>query len=153
MKKFHLAAALASVCMASPLLAQSSADTDPLVANESSSVYIIKFVEPGLLYNSGQNRAFAPTTPQATGTRKLDARSPAAIQYRDYLKTQQDSYLGQIAAKTGRAVQPTHRYDVTMNGIAAKLSAAEAKQLANIPGIVSVEAEVIYQNYGHSFNA
>ncbi len=145
MKKFHLAAALASVCVISSLSAQSSAERDPFVANESSSVYIIKFVEPGLLYNSGQNRAFAATTPQATGTRKLDARSPAAIQYRDYLKTQQDSYLSQIAAKTGRAVQPTHRYDVTMNGIAAKLSAAEAKELANIPGIVSVEAEVIYQ--------
>ena len=106
MKKYQLlAAALASVCMSSPLIAQTSADTDRLVANDGSSVYIIKFAEPGLLYNSGQNRAFAATTPQATGTRKLDSRSAAAIQYRDYLKTQQNSYLSQIAAKTGRAVQ------------------------------------------------
>ena len=146
MKKFQLlAAALASVCISLPLIAQRGADTDSLVINESSSVYIIKFAEPGLLYNSGQNRAFEATTPQATGSRKLNARSAAAMQYRDYLKTQQNFYLSQIAAKTGRTVVPTHRYDVTMNGIAARLSASEAKELSTIPGIVSVEAEVIYE--------
>ena len=92
MKKIQLlAVALASVCMISPLLAQTRADTDPLVSSDSTAVYIIKFEEPGLLYNSGQNRSFAATTPQATGARKLDARSTAAVQYRDYLKTQQDS--------------------------------------------------------------
>ena len=146
MKKFQLlAAALASVCLSSPLIAQRGVDIHSLVVNESSSVYIIKFAEPGLLYNSGQNRAFEATSPQATGSRKLNARSPAAMQYRDYLKTQQNFYLSQIAAKTGRAITPTHRYDVTMNGIAATLSVTEAKELASIPGIVSVEPSKTYE--------
>lgn len=145
MKKFHLiAAAIASVSLA-PLSVAQSLDTKPAANADNASVYIVTFAEPGLLYNTGQNRSFGATAPQSTGTRKLNAKSDAALQYRSYLKTQQDSYISAITAKTGHPVQVTQRYEVTLNGIALRLTAAEAASIAGIPGIESVKAEKIYE--------
>ena len=145
MKKFHLiAAAIASVGLG-PLSNAQTLDTKPSPGADNASVYIVTFTEPGLLYNTGQNRSFSATAPQATGTRKLNAKSDASLQYRSYLKTQQDTYISAISAKAGHPVQVTQRYDVTLNGIALRLTAAEATSIASIPGIESVKAEKIYE--------
>ena len=145
MKKFHLvAAAIASVTLATVSNAQ-ALDINPVPNSGNGSVYIVTFAEPGLLYNTGQNRAYAATAPQSTGTRKLNAQSNAASEYRNYLKIQQNNYISAIAAKAGRAVQVSQRYDVTLNGIALRLTEAEAASIASIPGIESVKAEKIYE--------
>ncbi len=144
MKKFHLiAAAIASVGLAPASNAQALDASS--VSNGNASVYIVTFAEPGLLYNTGQNRAYGATAPQSTGTRKLNAKSNAALEYRNYLKIQQDNYISAIAAKAGRPLQVSQRYDVTLNGIALRLTAAEATNIASIPGIESVKAEKIYE--------
>ena len=144
MKKFHLiAAAIASVGLAAASNAQLL--NDPVARSSTGSVYIVTFTEPGLLYNTGQNRSYGATAPQSVGTRKLNAQSDAALEYRNYLKIQQNNYISAIAAKAGRAVEVTHRYDVTLNGIALRLTEAEAASIASIPGIESVKAEKIYE--------
>ena len=144
MKKFHLiAAAIASVGLAAASNAQLL--NDPVARSSTGSVYIVTFAEPGLLYNTGQNRSYGATAPQSVGTRKLNAQSDAALEYRNYLKIQQNNYISAIAAKAGRAVEVTQRYDVTLNGIALRLTEAEAASIASIPGVESVKAEKIYE--------
>ena len=144
MKKFHLiAAAIASVGLAAASNAQLL--NDPVARSSTGSVYIVTFAEPGLLYNTGQNRSYGATAPQSVGTRKLNAQSDAALEYRNYLKIQQNNYISAIAAKAGRAVEVTQRYDVTLNGIALRLTEAEAASIASIPSVESVKAEKIYE--------
>ena len=147
MKKFQLlAAALASVCMVSPLTAQTSVATDSVNnVSAQSSIYLITFAEPGLLYNTGQNRAFVATAPSSTGARKINARSSASAAYLNYLKTIQDDYLAQISSKIGRFVTPVHRYDITENGIAIALTKVESELVSKISGVIRVRADEIFQ--------
>ena len=113
-------------------------------AASATGVYIVTFVEPGLLNNTGQNRSFAATAPSATGTRKLNTKSPAAMSYRDFLRSQQDSYLSQMSGALGRNVVVTHRYDITLNGLAIKLnSEQEAAKVRAISGVAKIEAETV----------
>ena len=149
MKKFQLlAAALASVCMLSPLPAQtrSDTDTDPLTnVSAQTSIYLITFAEPGLLYNTGQNRSFVATAPSSTGERKLNARSSASVAYLSYLKGQQDDYLAQISSKIGRFVAPAHRYDITENGMAIALTEVEAALVSKIAGVTRIRADEVFE--------
>jgi subtilisin family serine protease len=141
--------AIATVLSSPAAFSQANPTADaekPVNAATQSAVYIVKFVEPGLLYNTGQNRSFQATAPSATGTRKLDVRSNAAQTYRNYLRSQQDNYIAQINAAIGRTAELKHRYDVTLNGIAISLlNADEAQKLRAIPGILSVDQETIEQ--------
>ncbi len=114
------------------------------VVNETG-VYLIEFIEPGLLYNTGQNRAFAATTPASVGDRKLNVRSPSAATYRSYLKSQQDAYLAQMSAVLGRTIVAKNRYDVTHNGVAVILSSSDVAMVTAILGVKSVHAEEISQ--------
>ena len=142
---------IASLAAASAIYGQINATAkEPLqiaaLAPAATGVYIVTFTEPGLLNNNGQNRSFAATSPSATGTRKLNTRSAAASSYREFLRAQQDSYLSQMTSVLGRSVVVTHRYDITLNGMAIRLnSEQEAAKLRAISGVVKVEAETVEQ--------
>ena len=61
--------------------------------------YIVKFVEPGLMYYNGGQPNLRGTSSQATGNRKFNARAPEAQAYSSFLANQQESYLAQIASE------------------------------------------------------
>ncbi len=147
MKKYQLlAAALASACMSSPLIAQSFDVAEPVfVQNQVSTNYIVRFKEPGLMYNVGQLRGIAATAPSATGARKLQANTPVAASYRAILRQQQDAYVASINSKLGRSTRVTHYYDVTMSGLSVQISAGEVAKLLTLEGVVSVEPAGVYE--------
>jgi subtilisin family serine protease len=149
MVKLHpLFIALASAGFVASASAESSSlrpFSQTAAAVAQGKTYIITFVEPGLLYNDGQNGAFMATAPSASGSRKLDAQSMAALSYRDYLTHRQDQYLSEMERVIARTLQPSHRYDITMNGMAVSLTAEEAAKVQTIAGVKSVEAEQIYE--------
>ena len=121
--------------------------TDSVKSVEATALknYIVTFSEPGLMYNDGQRGSFAATSPRSTGNRKLDARSPGAHAYRAHLSNAQDGYVDQMKSMFARDISVLHRYDITMNGVAIKLTADEAARVRSMPGVVKVEAEVIYE--------
>ena len=149
MLKLHpLFIALASVGFVASVSAESTAHRLPdraASAVAQGATYIVTFVEPGLLYNDGSNGRFMATAPSKTGSRKLETRSMAALSYRTYLQSLQDEYLADMGRVLARPLNPSHRYDVTMNGIAVRLTEAEAELVKSISGVKSVEAEEIYQ--------
>lgn len=151
MKRLVLCAAIAAVCAGSAQ-AQTFGSTDVSLTDALNAsrqeTYIVLFQEPGLLYNEGQVRGFAPTAPSATGRRKLDVRTPAAEAYRAHLREQQDAYLTAIANAIDRSVAAKYRYDVTNNGIALELTAAEAEKVRRVPGVVSVRPAGTYELSG-----
>lgn len=135
-------AAIYAAALALGMAFQPSAMAQNLSTEESVAAlqsYIIRFAEPGLLYNTGQQRGYAATAPQALGQRKLDANTPDALSYRQLLKSQQDAYVQAINTKIARTVKVSHNYDVTMSGIAALLHPSEVAAIRSINGVASVE--------------
>jgi subtilisin family serine protease len=119
-----------------------SADVAKSVAHVPATtreLYIVRFTEPGLLHYSGGTQGLQATAPAATHQRKLDARSPAATAYSNYLQTQRGAHLQAITQAIGRNLDVTHSYLVTMNGVAAEMSIDEASKVAKLPGIESVK--------------
>ncbi len=107
--------------------------------------YLIRYSDPGLMYYGGDVPGIRATAPAATGSRKLDANSPAANAYRNHVKGVLDQRVVDLSAVFGRQVQVDFYYDVTHVGMAAWLTADEAQKLSAQPGVESVEVEQIYE--------
>lgn len=114
---------------------------------EGLNTYIVVFDEPAAARFHGfspteKNRPrLAATSPAVTGERRYDARSPEAIAYVEYLSDLRRVRLADASAKIGRPLAPMFTYSHAMNGVALKLSAAEAEVLAKVPGVRSVAPE------------
>ncbi len=100
--------------------------------------YIVEFVEAGLVHYAGDHAGLAATAPSLTRSRKLNTQSAAARAYDAYLTSQRASYISQMDATLGRNLAVTHSYSITLNGIAADMSAAEAAQVRQLPGVKAV---------------
>lgn len=116
-----------------------------LSPTSGASTYIITFTEEGLLNYRGGVQSLQATAPsREVGSRKFDANSSAARQYGDYLAGQRAVHITAIENAIGRVLSNAdilHEYSVTLNGVAVKLSGAEAAKIAGLEGIVSVKAE------------
>ncbi len=104
---------------------------------EQRQSYIVKFTEPGLLYYKGGIEDLRATAPKLEGT-GLDANTPAANEYKQFLGEKQSAYESAMSAKIGRPVAATHEYIAAYNGVALMLTANEAAKIAAVPGVISV---------------
>jgi len=118
--------------------AELSAETAVIGQTSGSEVYIVTFAEPGLLDYQGNVSGLQATAPKAVGSRKLDVRSAASRAYDAYLENQRALHLSAIESTLGRPLEVTHSYSITLNGIAAQMSASEAAKIATVPGVQSV---------------
>ncbi len=120
---------------------ESSATTPNAVAR-----YIITFSEPGALYYTGGVSSIKGTAPDAAvnGDRKFHANSQDAVAYRSFLRDTQQARIADISSLVGHPLKVSHHYEITMNGIAAELTAAEAGLVSHAPGVKSIEQEKIY---------
>ncbi|MET0231033.1 MAG: S8 family serine peptidase [Rhodanobacteraceae bacterium] len=121
--------------------APAGAAAEKVVSQEQAdrrAVYIVRFVEPGLLHYSGGTSGLAATAPDALRQRKLDVHSAASQAYAHYLEDQRASHIAAIAQSIGRSLDVTHSYRVTMNGIAAEMSLDEAREIGKLAGVASV---------------
>ncbi|HEX5124643.1 MAG TPA: S8 family serine peptidase, partial [Rhodanobacteraceae bacterium] len=116
-------------------------DAAPVVSQQAigSETYIVKFSEDGVLYYQGNVQGLAATGHAPTArAQKLDVRSPAAQAYQDYLATQRTAHVAAIESALGRTLDVTHSYAITLNGIAADMTADEAARIATVPGVAEV---------------
>jgi len=113
--------------------------------SSTTSNYIVRFEGEPLATYKGGVAGLAATSPQATGQNKLNVNSPASVAYRAYLSARQNKMVASIEMELARSVNVVYKYDVVLNAVAMKISAAEAKQIAALPGVVSVEAEGLYE--------
>lgn len=108
----------------------------------SPAVYIVRL--------TGQPLATARLALPArtkTGLRsstKPDFTSPAARTYKAQLATQRQSVLTQIQQKLGVSVRPSTVYDTVFNGMAVRVTGAQAAQIAKLPGVAAVQRQQIY---------
>lgn len=131
--------AMSSVSLASVEKAETATSAAALES------YIVKFGETGVLHYAGDVPGMRATRPQANGLRKLDAKSPASIAYRDYLRQIRETRMVEISAAISRPIDADHDYDIMFHGVALDLTAAEAQRLRSVPGVVSVEPGGTYE--------
>lgn len=154
MKNSTLAAAIAvslglAALTAGPDAGARPAEDAPAAAGQRW-LYIVHFEDAPLAAwrgpvagNDEQLVELAPTSPEVTGARKLDVTSAASREYLAYLAQRRTTLLGDIAARLGRPVEPEFTYDIATNGVALTLDAAEAERIASLPGVSTVQPEVI----------
>jgi subtilisin family serine protease len=101
--------------------------------------YIVTFDEAGVLTYDGALKGYPSTAPMhVAGQRKLNVATSAAQTYSAYLANQRAAHVAAINSVLGRTLNSTHTYAITLNGVAADLSAREAAVVSTVPGIKSV---------------
>lgn len=105
------------------------------------AIYIIQLVDDPLATYSGNVPGFAATSPQVTGARKLDSKSPASLAYEQYLADKQEAFVTEMNSLLERSVDIRFYYRHAYNGIAAFLSPAEAAHVAQMDGVILLYRE------------
>jgi hypothetical protein len=125
---------------------------DALLRADAMHVYIVQFEEPAAARFRGftgtdgkgvRRPQLAATSPVATGAPHYDSRSAEAVAYVGFLDELREVRLGDAAARLGRPLAPLYTYTHALNGMAVKLTPAEASELATMPGVKSVAPEII----------
>ena len=109
------------------------------------STYIVTLTDVSVALYRGGLPGLSATSPEATGAVKLDANSPAALAYAGYLQVQQAAFLSQAADLLGRSLEVRHQYLYALNGMAVRMTPAEAAQLAKLPGVLRVNLDTVEQ--------
>lgn len=114
-------------------------------ASNDPAVYIIQFKgAPASLY-VGDISGLAATSPLATGAHKLNVTDAAVSAYRAYLAEERGKVFSAIETLVGHSLEVLYTYDLAYHGAAVKLTPAQAAQVANLPGVIRIEREKIYQ--------
>jgi len=142
-RALHVCAALGLLMLTGGLMANTPVSSpivnpDPQVEYSPADAqgrfnYMIEFVEPGVIE---QHRARSSSD--------FDYGLAANQAARDQLVAIQAQRVSEIAQVVGRSVQPSHHYLATRNGIALRLTAAEAERVASMGGIKSIQREQLF---------
>lgn len=118
---------------------------------EERSVWLVEFIEPPLAAYTGRGDAIhaklaglAATSPEVTGEHRLNVHSPASKAFRAALGDIRNERLAKASTALGRPLEPEVVFDVLLNGMALSLTAREAKALAAMEGVRSVEPEFVH---------
>jgi subtilisin family serine protease len=136
----------AIICAATAVvvgLAVTSAGTTAQAATDTSgaATYIVQMSGAPIASYTGDIPGLAATKPDKG--KKIDTRSSAATAYRNHLQAVHSEVLG----RAGLASRPTvYNYDVTLNGVAMKLTATEANRLKHTSGVLNVWKSEIYKS-------
>jgi subtilisin family serine protease len=119
-----------------------SAEDESLYANYSPAdefgraVYLVEFAEPGLMERFRQVRSHGE---------RFDIQTPRMQSELADLQAQQQMHIQNLATTAGRSLEVTHYYLASHSGIATRLTPAEARAVGNLPGVVRVERERVYE--------
>ncbi|HHV06179.1 MAG TPA: S8 family serine peptidase [Anaerolineaceae bacterium] len=105
--------------------------------------FTVQLKEPSLATYEGSNALFA--MPARTERGKLDFEAPETIAYLDYINSKLDAFISDAETVLGRELEVLYRYDVVLNGFSAKMSLEEAAQLRQLPEVLEVYPDEIWQ--------
>lgn len=103
-------------------------------ATSAANTYLVRLQEEPVVRYRGGDPRFRATAP-ARG-QKLDPNDPAVISYAAYLDSTHDDALRAVGG-----ARKLYDYRYAVNGFTAVLTPAQAAQLAQTPGVVSVEPD------------
>lgn len=133
-----------------PAVVSAAGDAPPVKALkpqllEETQTYIVTLEHPALARYHGGIANLAGTSNEVTGAGKLNVNSPEATAYRAFLAERRAEFLQRVAERLGREVEVGYIYDVVLNGLSVKLTAAEAARIADLPGLKFIEPRQVRQ--------
>ncbi|OAB62940.1 hypothetical protein AY599_13380 [Leptolyngbya valderiana BDU 20041] len=110
---------------------------EPFVSfdEQGRTVYLVEFKEPGLLQ---QHRA------RSTGERFSIQDAAMQAAQRDLMAVQAE-HLRSLSTAVERSLTPSHYYLVSFSGMALRLTPAEARIVAEMPAVASIERDRVYE--------
>ena len=105
---------------------------------DGRTTYIVRFVEEPISRYRGGVPGLAATSARARGTQRLDLRTAEAEAYSSWLRARQDRHRQDIALQIRREPAMEHRWEVTVNAVALRLSPREAEVIARLDSVAHV---------------
>jgi subtilisin family serine protease len=102
----------------------------------SNKLYIVRLAESPVTAYKGGIKGYPATKPAAG--KKIDPTSSKVVNYMSYLASRHDAVLA--AAGGGHKV---YSYGYVFNGFTAELTAAQADRVRSMPGVLSVEKDLL----------
>jgi uncharacterized repeat protein (TIGR01451 family) len=108
-----------------------------------TGLYIVQLSDPSLATYQGGISGLTATSPEVTGTRRLDTSTPESHAYINYLDVQQAELLDDMEAAFGRPVEVAFQYKNVLNAVAVSISHDEALQALNLAGVHTVYPDTL----------
>jgi subtilisin family serine protease len=108
--------------------------TAPRATSRNINTYLVRMADEPVGRYRGTDPRFPATAPGPN--RKLDPNNASVIRYAAYLDSTHDEALQRI-----RGGRKLYDYRYAVNGFSAVLTPSEAAELAQVPGVVSVELD------------
>ena len=124
---------------------------------EGEHTYIVRLRDSAVANYQGEIPGFKATSPQhvkstsqakgtgKTGNVKLNAAAPEVKNYVSFLKVKQERFLTSASAAIGTQLEPLTTYQYALNGIAVRMTQAQAIKMAELPEVIYIERERIEQ--------
>ncbi|MCP4345660.1 MAG: S8 family serine peptidase [Desulfobacterales bacterium] len=140
-KKFWKVMALVFVMMLIHQVGNAKSTVKGSPGSEEAGIYIIRLADSPLATYKGGIAGMSATSPRSTGKKRLNVRTSASRRYRKYLSDKQDQLAVSMNRTAGRRIEPIYKYSVVCNGMAVKLTPAEAAKIRRLPNVVSVKKD------------
>ena len=127
-----------------------SASARPPEGGSAERSYIIELQDPAVAaYRGGPLsvptdsgvQSMAPAISKSAGRHKLDAKAAETREYKQFLDARHDTFELEASVMLSRQLQPFRRYHYALNGMAVRLTPAEAAQVATLPLVKSVQPD------------
>jgi subtilisin family serine protease len=129
-----------ALLLAMPLAAPSAFSAQdgqpPGQSKRESKLYIVQMADAPVVAYKGGIPGLRATRPNRG--QKIDPNSPDVVRYAAFLTAKHDDALLRVGG-----ARKAYSYKFSFNGFAAELSAAQADALRGVPGVLSVEKDVL----------
>lgn len=116
----------------------------PDLATHPARRWIVQLADPPAARYPGGVGALPATAPEATGRRRLAVGAPSTQAYLNFLHARQRDAFSAIAASVpGAYVERS--YQLVLNGLAVRMSAAQAARVRQLPGVRAVTPDVAFR--------
>ncbi|UAA37943.1 S8 family serine peptidase [Paraneptunicella aestuarii] len=113
----------------------------PFVNSIGKSTYIVRLQSPSIAAYNGGIGGMMGTSLKSSGKNVLNVKAPEVQTYRTFLETQQRNVMQASNQAIGRDISVKYQYSHVFNGMAMELTDQEAKVIAKLPGVLSIEKE------------
>ena len=105
--------------------------------------YIVTLLDDSVARYRGGVNGYDATSTQ--GHAKLNVASGSALAYTNYLVSQQEQLLAAMENALGRTIVPISKLQVAINALVVELTPAEAKIIAQLSGVRSVQPDQTFK--------
>ncbi|SDU87232.1 S8 family serine peptidase [Jiangella alkaliphila] len=110
---------------------------------DAPELYIVQLEQAAVPAYGGGIDGLSATGPEARGSAPLDPDTRAAEAYAGHLEEAQAELVTRIDDEIGRAPDVAYTYTYALNGIAVELTSDEARAVAELPGVTSVQVDTL----------